>query len=127
MNNVSPEKAAARGQRGMKTSFEQRGKIGWALLFVVIRPAAVWISMLRRGPAREERRFIAWFGIRGVGSLYYVFFAVNRPIDRALALELLPIVLTVVACSIVVHGMSATPLMRRHDGSGSQRDAAGPK
>ena len=96
--------------------------LGWALLFVVIRPAAVWISMLRRGPAREERRFIAGFGIRGVGSLYYLFFAVNQPIERALTAELIPIVLTVVACSIVAHGISATPLMRRYDGTARRSD-----
>jgi NhaP-type Na+/H+ or K+/H+ antiporter len=59
----------------------------------------------------------ARFGIRGVGSLYYLFFAVGQPIEYALATELVSIVLTVVACSIVVHGISATSLMRRYDGT----------
>jgi len=39
----------------------------------------------------------AWFGIRGIGSLYYFFFAVSHGVSRTLAEELLPIVLTVVA------------------------------
>ena len=87
-----------------------------ALLFVIVRPLAVWLSISRRDLPGGQYRFVGWFGIRGVGSLYYLFFAVNHSIDRTLATELIPLVLTVVACSIVAHGISATPLMRRYDG-----------
>jgi NhaP-type Na+/H+ or K+/H+ antiporter len=92
------------------------------LLFVIVRPLAVWLSINRRDLPGGQYRFIGWFGIRGVGSLYYLFFAVNHAIDRTLATELIPLVLTVVACSIVAHGISATPLMRRYDGGGRTDD-----
>jgi sodium/hydrogen antiporter len=93
-----------------------------ALIFAAARPLAICLSINRRDLPSGQYRFVAWFGIRGVGSVYYLFFAVNQPIDRALTTELIPIVLTVVACSIVAHGISATPLMRRYDGSARARD-----
>lgn len=86
-----------------------------ALMFGVPRPVAVWLSIRRRDLPSGQYRFPAWFGIRGVGSLYYLFFAVGQPIEYALATELISVVLTVVACSIVVHGISATSVMRRYD------------
>ena len=58
---------------------------------------------------------MGWFGIRGIGSLYYLFYALNHGLPRALAERLLPLVLTTVAVSIVVHGISVTPLMRRYE------------
>ena len=61
-----------------------------------------------------ERAFIAWFGVRGVGSLYYVAVAIGAGVLSAADAEL--IVWTSIACvivSIVVHGVTATPLSRR--------------
>lgn len=86
-------------------------------MFCLVRPVAVWLSVRRRDLPSGQYRLVAWFGIRGVGSLYYLFFAVGQPIEHALATELTHIVLTVVACSIVLHGLSATSLMRRYDGA----------
>ena len=61
-----------------------------------------------------ERAFIAWFGVRGVGSLYYVAVAIGAGVLSAADAEL--IAWTSIACvivSIVVHGVTATPLSRR--------------
>jgi NhaP-type Na+/H+ or K+/H+ antiporter len=63
---------------------------------------------------------MAWFGIRGIGSLYYLFYAVNHGVQEALARQLVPLVLTVVAVSIFVHGISVTPLMQRYERNQSQ-------
>jgi NhaP-type Na+/H+ or K+/H+ antiporter len=86
------------------------------LLFVVIRPAAVLLTLAPLRPRRREALLAAWFGIRGVGSVYYLAFAivsgVLSPDDTA---EVAGLVLAVVAASIVVHGVSVTPLMRRRD------------
>ena len=54
---------------------------------------------------------VAWFGIRGIGSLYYVMYAVEKGLPPALADELVSITLTVIALSVLVHGMSVTPLL----------------
>jgi sodium/hydrogen antiporter len=57
---------------------------------------------------------IAWFGIRGIGSLYYLMYAIQQRLATELAEYLASLVLTVVAASIIVHGISATPLMEHY-------------
>ena len=54
---------------------------------------------------------IAWFGIRGIGSLYYLCYALHHGLPPDLAPRLTALTLAVVAVSIVVHGLSVTPLM----------------
>jgi sodium/hydrogen antiporter len=56
----------------------------------------------------------AWFGIRGIGSIYYLMFAVSHGLPVPLARNLIVLVLVVVATSIVFHGISVTPIMKRY-------------
>ncbi len=83
-------------------------------LFVVIRPMATTLTLIRAPLSRAQRAFIAWFGVRGVGSVYYLAYAlshgVSAPADRMLA----AMTLVVVTASIVVHGVSVTPMMKRY-------------
>jgi sodium/hydrogen antiporter len=81
------------------------------LLFLVVRPSAVAIGLLGTGVSAHQRRLIGWFGIRGVGSLYYLSYATAHDLPEALAEPLTSLVLSTVAASIVVHGISGTPLM----------------
>jgi sodium/hydrogen antiporter len=82
-----------------------------ALLFFVIRPIAVWLSLLGARGTRASRRLICWFGIRGIGSVYYILYVVRHELESRAAEQLLSCVFTVIAASIVLHGVSATPLM----------------
>jgi len=81
-------------------------------LFVVIRPVSIALTLLPARLTRGQRAFIAWFGVRGVGSIYYLAFALSHGVDGPLARQLVDLTLVVVAASIVVHGVSVTPLMR---------------
>jgi NhaP-type Na+/H+ or K+/H+ antiporter len=84
------------------------------LLFVVVRPLAVMAGVVGVPSARVQRRLLGWFGIRGIGSFYYAIFAVNLGSDQILhaeAEQLVSCIFTVIAASIVVHGISAAPLM----------------
>ncbi len=89
-------------------------------LLLLIRPASVWLGLLGSHSTNYERGLISWFGIRGIGSIYYLMYAINHGVPRALADDLVAITLAVVTTSIVVHGISVTPLMifygRRHRG-----------
>jgi NhaP-type Na+/H+ or K+/H+ antiporter len=85
------------------------------LLLLVIRPLAVRIGVARTSVSRAQRWLIGWFGIRGVGSLYYLMYAVNHGLDTALADQLIALTLSVVITSIVVHGISVTPLMAAYE------------
>ena len=81
------------------------------LLFLVIRPFAVWVAVPGRSVWRLQRRLIAWFGVRGVGSIYYLAYALQHGVVPGTAEQLASLTLTVVAVSVVVHGVSVTPLM----------------
>jgi NhaP-type Na+/H+ or K+/H+ antiporter len=90
---------------------------GWwliALLLLLIRPLAVVLCLLGTPTSRSQRRLIAWFGIRGLGSVYYLAYATQHGLPIELAEQLMAVVLTTVAVSVVVHGMSVPSLMRRY-------------
>jgi NhaP-type Na+/H+ or K+/H+ antiporter len=82
-----------------------------ALLFVVIRPLAVWIGVRGTDIGSAPRRLLAWFGIRGIGSAYYAVFFAGYELRDAIATEVLSVAFTVIAASILLHGISAAPLM----------------
>lgn len=84
-------------------------------LFVVIRPAAVFVALQRTRLEGMQRTLAAWFGIRGVGSIYYAMFALNHGWIGVDAERMLGIVLGVVAASIFLHGISVTPLMTTYE------------
>ena len=56
----------------------------------------------------------AWFGIRGIGSLYYLMYAIEHGLPEHLGLELIQLVLVVVTLSILIHGVTVRPLMSRY-------------
>lgn len=84
------------------------------ILFIVIRPVAVWIGLIGANTCELQRPLTAWFGIRGIGSIYYLMFAVSHGIPDPLARNLIVLVLIVVGTSIVFHGISVTPIMKRY-------------
>jgi NhaP-type Na+/H+ or K+/H+ antiporter len=82
-----------------------------AVLFLVARPAAVVLTLAGTRTTRFQTWLIAWFGIRGVGCLYYLAVAIQAGIPEPQASRLAALVLPIIAVSILVHGISATPLM----------------
>ena len=93
-------------------------ELGWAVLVaalglvLVVRPLAVLISLLPSGLPWRQRLFVAWFGIRGIGSIYYLgfTFAVLTPVDAEL---LFSVVAVAIIASVVLHGVSSAVLTRR--------------
>ena len=97
------------------------------LLFFVLRPLAVWLGLLGAQVSGDQRLLIAWFGIRGIGSIYYLMFALNHGLTGSLADQAINIALSAVAASIILHGISVTPLMslyaRRQAGKSRRSDS----
>jgi len=95
-----------------------------AVLFVV-RPLGVWLSLLGSGLPRPTRWLMGWFGIRGVGSIYYLAYAMGKGFEGPLAEKTAWITYSVILVSVILHGISATPLMRwyeRHEGFSQDRE-----
>ncbi|MBA2538094.1 MAG: cation:proton antiporter [Deltaproteobacteria bacterium] len=92
-----------------------------AALFFVIRPLASTLLVFTptTGP---QRRLMAWFGIRGIGSLYYLGYSLRHGLDGALANEIIGLTISVIALSIVAHGITATPLLSRYQRARARRE-----
>ncbi|NJN86884.1 MAG: sodium:proton antiporter [Leptolyngbyaceae cyanobacterium SL_7_1] len=88
-------------------------------LFFVIRPLGAWLSTatLRSGnPFHPMTRLLfGWFGIRGVGSIYYLSYAFGHGLTGDLAAQLGWIVYSTVVLSVLIHGITATPLMNWYE------------
>jgi len=88
--------------------------VGLALfLFMLARPISVFISLIGSRTPWRIQGLSAWFGVRGIGSLYYLMYAIQHGLPEPLALELMQMTLIVVALSILLHGTSVKPLMER--------------
>ncbi len=93
------------------------------LLFVVIRPVGAWISTISKRPSNSRRRnmdsrtrlLLGWFGIRGVGSLYYLGYAFGHGLKGELGDQIAWITYTVIVVSVIIHGISSTPLMKWYE------------
>ncbi|MDQ0870653.1 NhaP-type Na+/H+ or K+/H+ antiporter [Arthrobacter sp. V1I9] len=95
--------------------------IGWAEVLValafllVVRPLAGWLGLLGGKTGPRERIALSFFGIRGIGSLYYLSYALGKGKFSDQAEWLWAFVGLVVALSIVIHGATTSPLMNRLD------------
>ncbi|TAK77157.1 MAG: sodium:proton antiporter [Aquabacterium sp.] len=82
------------------------------LVLVVLRPLSTLPAIMGRPVRGPQAAMVAWFGIRGIGSIYYMAFAVRHGLDPVVAEVVVSLTLWTVAASILAHGLSARPMMR---------------
>jgi NhaP-type Na+/H+ or K+/H+ antiporter len=99
---------------GLLDHLTWRGVLGGLLLIFVVRPLAASLSMLGSVALRSERRAIAFFGIRGIGSIYYLAVAVQAAqfVDED---EVWSATGFAILASVFVHGVTTTPVMKALD------------
>ena len=99
------------------------GVAGWLLvplLLVVIRPIATLAAFGRSPVPLRERAFIGWFGIRGIGSLYYAAATIHGGLlAETEAVKVFWSVVVLAGVSILAHGLTATSLTRRVQSAGT--------
>ena len=99
----------------LATHFDWRGVgLGVALL-VVIRPLSVMALLIGQRTSFVQRALISWFGIRGIGSLYYLAYSMTHGLGGEAAQLLAGVTLSVVATSIVLHGATSQALMEWYE------------
>jgi NhaP-type Na+/H+ or K+/H+ antiporter len=81
-------------------------------LFFLVRPLSVLPVWWTRRFTRKQIAGVAWFGLRGVGSIYYLMYAIEHDLPDDLASTLAALTFVVVASSIVVHGISVLPVLK---------------
>lgn len=105
----------------------QNAMMAAALLFV-IRPLSVYISTMGAGWSRDQRRIGAWMGVRGVGSMYYLAYALTHGLGLdPLSDSITHVVLFTIAASVILHGISATSIMEIYKKRKSRKFSAGKK
>ena len=72
------------------------------------------VGLAGAGVTRREIALSSWFGVRGVGSIYYLAFAITHGASGPELRTVTDLVLAVIATSIVIHGISVTPLMKAY-------------
>lgn len=99
---------------GLLDELTWKGLAAVLVLLFVVRPLTVGIALLGYRVPAVARGTIAFFGIRGIGALYYLVYATTHAgLDHEADLHAL--VGTAVLVSVLVHGLTSTPLMRRID------------
>jgi NhaP-type Na+/H+ or K+/H+ antiporter len=99
----------------LATHWDPRGLLLAAALIVIVRPAATLLLLAHSPTTHLQRVLLGWFGIRGVGSVYYLAYALTHGLQGAAGRELADLTITIVAVSIVVHGLTSQPLMKSYD------------
>ncbi|MYT79294.1 MULTISPECIES: cation:proton antiporter [unclassified Streptomyces] len=87
-----------------------RGAAVSMLLIFLIRPLSGWLAQLRGPGGRNERLAIAFFGIRGIGSIFYLAYAFGERDFGMYEREMLAVVVFAVLISTVLHGAAAAPV-----------------
>ena len=80
-------------------------------IIFLARPLSVVIGLISTKTTWRIRGIIGWFGVRGIGSIYYLMYAIQHGIAKSLAQDLIQMTLIVITVSILVHGTSVKPLL----------------
>jgi NhaP-type Na+/H+ or K+/H+ antiporter len=105
-------------------------EVGWAeagvaaVVLLVVRPAAAAVSLAGGAGTRPERAAVAFFGVRGIGSIYYLAFAFAAT-DLQEQGRLYGLLALVVMGSVLLHGLTAGPVIGRLDAQRGLRPAGG--
>jgi len=82
------------------------------LSLTVIRMLPVYLSLTGTGVDNKSKLFLGWFGPRGLASIVFAIIVLNEDIPGG---EILAVtVVCTVFLSIIAHGLSANPLVRRY-------------
>ncbi|MHA6721894.1 cation:proton antiporter [Sphingomonas sp. RS2018] len=99
---------------GLLASVDWRDAVVAVVILLVVRPLTGWVALIGHPADRGEKLTLAFFGIRGVGTIYYLAYGINH-MAVGDAHRLWGIVGLVILMSILLHGLTVTPIMRSLD------------
>ena len=101
--------------RGLLAGLSWREVLVALAFLLLVRPAAGWLGLIGGRTGAWERRVISFFGVRGIGSLYYLSYGLTQGNFATETSVLWRIVALVVVLSVLVHGVTAGPVMNALD------------
>lgn len=84
-------------------------------LLLVIRPLGAWVSTVGAPVHPATRWLFGWFGIRGVGSLYYLAYCLSHGLQNETGEQIAWVTIITITISVTLHGVTSTPLMRWYE------------
>ena len=98
--------------KGMLDALTWHDALVCLAILLLVRPLAGMLAMAGSPHPPLERWLLAFLGIRGIGSMYYVAYGINHG-DFGDSERLWAAVGFLVLASIVIHGLSSDALLRR--------------
>ena len=97
------------------------GAIVGVVALLIVRPGAAMLAQLGKPPGIREKGAVAFFGIRGIGSIFYLAYALGHGGFGVPAEQLWAVLSFVVLASVLLHGITATPAMNYIDSTRRER------
>lgn len=91
-----------------------------AIAVAVMRPISGFLAFSGSDLPKHRKWVISFFGIRGIGLLYYLAYGIYMA-DFPQSEEFWAIIILIVTVSVFIHGMSANPVMDRLDSAEKKR------
>lgn len=91
--------------------WQAMGLLMAAIVFLIVRPVSVFVATIGTGVPRLHRAMIGWLGIRGIGSINYIAWAYTHGLAGQDAERMADMAFTLIVASVVVHGVSVSPLL----------------
>jgi sodium/hydrogen antiporter len=96
-------------------AYARDGLLVAGCLLFLIRPIGAWISTIGLPVDAATRWLYGWFGVRGVGSVYYLSYALSSGLKETAGERVAWISLWTIVISVVLHGVTTTPLMNWYE------------
>ncbi|HEU4497661.1 MAG TPA: cation:proton antiporter, partial [Flavobacterium sp.] len=84
------------------------------IIILIIRPIAGWISLLGKKISGFEKFVLSFYGIRGIGSIYYLMYALAAA-EFADSEKLIQLTAVTIILSVLIHGISASTIQKKLD------------
>ncbi len=82
------------------------------IVLLVIRPLSGWIALHRTDLTSFEKFALSFYGIRGVGSIYYLMYAFEQTTFQN-RYDLIHVTTVIIVFSVLIHGISTATIQKK--------------
>lgn len=82
------------------------------IMVLIVRPLAGWIALAGSGLNNFQKFVLSFYGMRGIGSLFYLAFALQQA-DFDQPKKLVAVTTATIFFSVLIHGISARHVQKR--------------